>query len=188
MQQRLKASCRLGTESYLHSLATFNLQLAPRLLLLVFVVPRDMDAAAALASEICSEPYNPDGIECNEKVVLYRADLNVPVIHSRITDSSRIDGTLPTLKLLLSKGARVAVISHFGRPNPEKQPLEQMRQEHSLRVVADALAQKLPPGAFQGFAADCIGLEAEEAIAELQPGQVSTAPYCIPGTSSHAGL
>lgn len=129
-------------------------------------------AAAALAREVCGDAFSPEGIECDGKVVVYRADLNVPVVQGRITDSSRIDATLPTLSLLLSKGARVAVISHFGRPNPAKQTLEEMRKEYSLGAVADALAQKLTPGPFQGLAADCIGPEAEEAVAKLKPGQV----------------
>jgi phosphoglycerate kinase len=132
-----------------------------------------MGEASTLASEICGPSFNPEDIDCNGKVVIYRADLNVPVLHGHITDWSRIDGTLPTLKLLLSKGARVAVISHFGRPKPEKQSLEEMRKEYSLQVVAEALGQKLPAGVFQGLAADCTGPEAEEAISKLQAGQAS---------------
>ena len=52
------------------------------------------------------------------KRVLVRADLNVPLDGSRITDDERIRACLPTLKALLARGASVVVCSHLGRPGP----------------------------------------------------------------------
>ena len=55
--------------------------------------------------------------DLNGKVVMLRADLNVPVDENlKVTNTARIDRTVPTIKLLMQKGAKVVVISHFGRP------------------------------------------------------------------------
>ena len=58
-----------------------------------------------------------DSIEVSEKIVLLRCDLNVPVSENgEITDTSRIERLLPTVSQLSSKGAKIALLSHFGRP------------------------------------------------------------------------
>ena len=55
--------------------------------------------------------------DLNGKVVMLRADLNVPMDENfNVTNTARIDRTVPTIKTLMEKGAKVVVISHFGRP------------------------------------------------------------------------
>ncbi len=96
-----------------------------------------------------------DDLDVRGKRVLVRADLNVPMKGTQITDASRIDMTLPTIKDLLAGGAGVVLMSHLGRPNGQVAP------ELSLRPVAGALAEAL--GRDVAFATDCIGPEAEKA-------------------------
>jgi phosphoglycerate kinase len=131
-----------------------------------------MEAVTAITSELAAPAYDIHSLDTKGKVVLLRADLNVPVVHGRVTDVSRISAVLGTIKLLLDKGSRVAVISHFGRPDPSKQSLDEMRKRFSLKDVAAALAQLLPAGSFAGMAADCIGPDAQDMISSLKPGQV----------------
>ena len=69
----------------------------------------------------------------NGKTVFVRADLNVPAKEGKITDTTRIDRFVPTLKELVEKGAKVVVASHFGRPKGEKNP------EFSMAFLAPAL-------------------------------------------------
>ena len=55
--------------------------------------------------------------DSNGKVVMLRADMNVPVDENlKVTNTARIDRTVPTIRTLMDKGAKVVVISHFGRP------------------------------------------------------------------------
>ena len=105
------------------------------------------------------------------KRVLLRADFNVPVEGDTVTDASRITAVLPTIQLLLQGGAKLVLASHFGRPEPKKQTREQMAAQFSLRPVAEMLQRELG-GAFRGLAPDCIGADAEAAVAALADGQV----------------
>ena len=57
-----------------------------------------------------------DQIDINEKKVLLRLDLNVPLENGKITDTTRIDKILPTIKFLLKKNAKIIILSHIGRP------------------------------------------------------------------------
>ena len=98
------------------------------------------------------------------KRVLVRADLNVPLKDGHITDTTRIDRFMPTLRGLVAKRAKVIVISHFDRPKGQRVP------EMSLRPVVKALSQAL--GHDVAFADDCIGEAAEQAVSGLQPGHV----------------
>ena len=61
------------------------------------------------------------------KTVLVRADLNVPTDGEQITDTTRLDRLLPTLHRLSDAGARVAVLSHFGRPKGKVVPAMSLR-------------------------------------------------------------
>jgi len=96
--------------------------------------------------------------------VLLRADLNLPVRDGRITDLTRIERLAPTIRELSQKSARVVVCSHFDRPKGLRVP------EMSLKPMAVALAETL--GRTVGFADDCIGPEAEAAVAAMANGDV----------------
>ncbi len=98
------------------------------------------------------------------KRVLVRADLNVPMNDGRVTDMTRIERFMPTLRGLVAKRAKVIILSHFDRPKGKRVP------EMSLRPVAKALSQAL--GHDVAFAEDCIGETAAQAVAGLQPGHV----------------
>lgn len=75
--------------------------------------------------------------EFENKVVFLRLDLNVPMDKTKITDYTRIDATLPTIKYLLEKGAKLVLASHLGRPKTSKD------KEFSLEPVAKALTERL---------------------------------------------
>src|SRR5207237_8364585 len=76
-------------------------------------------------------------LELAAKRVFIRADLNVPLAAGRITDATRIDATLPTIRYVLELGGLPIVASHLGRPKGGPTP------ELSLRPVADYLRQAL---------------------------------------------
>ncbi len=104
-------------------------------------------------------------IEVSGKRVLVRVDFNVPLDEKRvITDDSRIQAALPTVRYLIGRGARVILISHLGRPKGKV--IDELR----LDVVAQRLSQIL--GQQVGVATDCIGLEVENSVASLQSGDV----------------
>ncbi|MDP6708771.1 MAG: phosphoglycerate kinase [Alphaproteobacteria bacterium] len=107
-----------------------------------------------------------DGLEVAGRRVLLRLDLNVPVRDGRITDATRIERALPTLGELTAAGARVVVLSHFGRPKGKREP------EMSLAPLAAALGQALG-GRDVVFAEDCIGAAAEAAVGGLDDGEVA---------------
>jgi phosphoglycerate kinase len=105
-----------------------------------------------------------DSIDMSGKRVLVRVDLNVPMKNGKVTDATRIERAAPTLAELAAKGARVVVLSHFGRPDGKKVP------EMSLRPLVEPLSAAL--GKPVAFAEDCIGLLAEDAVRVLKPGEV----------------
>jgi phosphoglycerate kinase len=109
------------------------------------------------------------------KTVLVRADLNVPMSEGRVTDATRLERLVPTLKNLTDRGAKVAVLSHFGRPKG------QVVADMSLEPVAAALSDVL--GSPVQFAKDCIGVEAKTSIDFLPAGQV----LVLENTRFHAG-
>jgi phosphoglycerate kinase len=55
-------------------------------------------------------------LNLNNQKILLRLDLNVPLIDDKITDTTRIDKILPTLKFLISQNTKIIIISHVGRP------------------------------------------------------------------------
>ena len=105
-------------------------------------------------------------IEVSGKRVLVRADFNVPLDENTgaITDDSRIRATLPTIKYLIDRKARVILCSHLGRPKGEV--VEKLR----LAPVAQRLSQLL--GQKVAVAPDCIGPEVEKAAQKLKGGDV----------------
>lgn len=98
------------------------------------------------------------------KRVLVRVDLNVPVQDGRVTDATRIERATETLQALTGRGARVVLLSHFARPNGKK------NAGMSLKPIVPVLQDVL--GAPVAFAEDCIGPEAEAAVAALAPGSM----------------
>ena len=95
------------------------------------------------------------------KKVFVRVDFNVPMENGKVTDRTRIQKSLPTIELLLSKGAKVIVTSHLGRPKGKE-------EKYSLKPVWEVL-NSLLPGKFQ-FAGDCIGDTASQAVSSLTDG------------------
>ena len=81
-----------------------------------------------------------------------------------INDATRIKETLPTLRLLIDKGAKIILAAHLGRPKGKREP------SMSLRPVADKLSEML--GRPVAFVDDCIGETAEKAVAALKPGDL----------------
>ena len=106
-----------------------------------------------------------DDLDVAGKRVLVRADLNVPMKGGKVTDTTRIDRTVPTLKELADKGAKVIVLSHLGRPKGQK------NLEFTLKPVADALAASL--GRPVAFAKDCIGPDAKAVGDAMKNGDVA---------------
>ncbi|HVE66404.1 MAG TPA: phosphoglycerate kinase, partial [Thermoanaerobaculia bacterium] len=98
------------------------------------------------------------------KRVFLRVDFNVPLDGDRVTDSTRIVETLPTIRHAIDRGARVVCASHLGKPKGKPKP------ELSLGPVAVELARLLQRPV--RFAEDCVGPEIEDLAAKLEPGDV----------------
>src|SRR5215218_4863933 len=92
--------------------------------------------------------------------VFYRVDYNVPLDGAAITDATRIEETLPTLRRLRDAGCSVVIASHLGRPKGERKP------KYSLAPVRAKLAELL--GAEVQWADDCVGAD----VSGLKPGDV----------------
>jgi len=104
-------------------------------------------------------------IEVTGQEVLMRADFNVPMNDAfEITDDTRIQAALPTVKHLLEKGARLVLCSHMGRPT------EAREEKYSLKPVAVRLGELL--GGEVKFASDCVGEETAALRAGLGDGEV----------------
>ena len=115
-----------------------------------------------------------DQVEVKGKRVLVRADLNVPVENGVVTDATRIDRVAPSITELADKGAKVILLSHFGRPKGRD-------AKNSLKPVVAELAHVIKRPV--KFADDCIGETAEQAVAELRPGNI----LCLENTRFHPG-
>jgi len=98
------------------------------------------------------------------KRVLTRVDFNVPIRDGAVTDDTRIAAAIPTIRLLIERGARVVLMSHLGRPKGEPDP------KYTLEPVAKRLAQLL--GQEIRFVDDCVGEGALAASERLAPGEV----------------
>ena len=98
------------------------------------------------------------------KKILLRVDFNVPVQDGVITDTTRIERALPTIRELKQKGAIVILIAHFGRPKGKN-------AAESLQPIATKLAELL--GQNVTFIADCVGDTAQNAVAQLKAGDVA---------------
>lgn len=104
-------------------------------------------------------------IDLTGKKVLYRVDYNVPVnAQGEITEDTRIIESLPTLRYLIEKGAKVIILAHRGRPKGKV--VEELR----LDVVADRLTNILQKTVTKMN--DCIGQEVEDKVSSMQNGEV----------------
>jgi phosphoglycerate kinase len=107
-------------------------------------------------------------LEVKGRSVLVRVDFNVPTEEIdgklRITDDTRIRESLPTIELLRTKGAKVILLAHFGRPKGKR------NLKYSLRPVADHLAEMIPPPV--DFSPEVIGPSVEALSKALPDGGV----------------
>ena len=106
-----------------------------------------------------------DDLDLAGKTVLVRVDFNVPMSGGKITDLTRIERAAPTIRDLTRKGAKVLLLSHFGRPKGKP------NLEMSLQPLVPAIAKVL--GRDVAFAADCVGAAAQEAVKKLAPGGIA---------------
>ena len=106
-----------------------------------------------------------DGLAVAGKRVLVRVDLNVPMPDGRVGDRTRIECIAATLTELAAAGARVVLLSHFGRPKGK--PVPAMSLAPLARPLSDALG-----GQAVAFVADCVGERAQAAVADLADGDV----------------
>ncbi|MCB2097064.1 MAG: phosphoglycerate kinase [Parvularculaceae bacterium] len=116
-----------------------------------------------------------DDLDVAGKRVLLRVDFNVPTKDGVVTDATRIERALPTIQELSKKGAKVILLSHFGRPKGKVDPKE------SLKPVAKKLEQLL--GGSVDFAEDCIGEAANKVASKMIGGDVAV----FENTRFHAG-
>ncbi|MHC2085895.1 phosphoglycerate kinase [Methylobacterium sp. CM6244] len=109
------------------------------------------------------------------KRVLLRVDLNVPMEGERVTDATRIERIVPTIREIADGGGRVVLLAHFGRPKGKPVVAD------SLKQVVSALSQHL--GRPVAFAEDCIGETASSAVSALKDGDV----LLLENTRFHTG-
>ncbi|MGD9923739.1 MAG: phosphoglycerate kinase [Pseudorhodoplanes sp.] len=104
-----------------------------------------------------------DNADLNNKRVLLRVDLNVPMENGKVTDATRIERVAPTITEIADKGGKVIILAHFGRPKGRD-------EKDSLRPVAAALSEVIKRPV--EFAEDCVGAVAKTAIDAMDPGDI----------------
>jgi len=107
-----------------------------------------------------------DEVHVDGRTVLVRADFNVPMDNGAVTDPTRIQRGARTIRELMDAGARVVILSHFGRPKGKVRP------ELSLQPVIEPLREALG-GAGVRFVEATVGETAHSAVRELRPGEVA---------------
>jgi phosphoglycerate kinase len=104
-----------------------------------------------------------DSADLSGKRVLLRVDLNVPMENGKVTDATRIERVAPTIDEIARKGGKVILLAHFGRPKGRD-------LKDSLKPIAAEVSRIIKRHV--GFADDCIGAPAENAVATMQNGDV----------------
>lgn len=104
-------------------------------------------------------------IDITGKTLLYRVDLNVPMVHGKVADATRISRLVPTIQEMVKRRAKIVMLSHFGRPNGV------FTREMSLAPITNALSEALGNKPIY-FALDCMGPAVEEAVVHLKPGEI----------------
>ena len=108
---------------------------------------------------------NVDSLNFAGKKALIRVDFNVPLDeHLQVSDDTRIQAAVPTIKKILKDGGSAILMSHLGRPKGG--PEDKYSLKHIVSAVEAALGQKI------SFASDCIGEEAIQKAAQLGAGEV----------------
>ncbi|MBB1491820.1 phosphoglycerate kinase [Paracoccus sp. MC1854] len=105
-----------------------------------------------------------DDMDLDGKVVLTRVDVNVPVEGGRVTDATRIEKIVPTVKAIQGKGGIPVLLAHFDRPKGKR--VDEMSLQQILPALEQALGQPV------AFADEAIGGDAKRAVAALKPGDV----------------
>lgn len=103
-------------------------------------------------------------LDLSGKTVLVRVDYNVPIKDGKVSDATRIEASLPTLKYILDQGASLVLMSHLGRPKGSPSP------EFSLKPVSGKLSDLI--GKPVAFVDDCIGEKVETAASNLRNGEI----------------
>jgi phosphoglycerate kinase len=103
-------------------------------------------------------------LDLRGKRVFMRVDFNVPIENGRITDDTRIEASLPSIRYVVEKSGRLILASHLGRPKGKPEP------EYSLKPVAARLSELLVKQV--EFAPDCVGPEVEKMVSSLPEGGV----------------
>src|ERR1700726_3966313 len=114
-----------------------------------------------------------DDVDVKGKRVLLRVDLNVPMENGRVTDLTRLERVAPTITEISDKGGKGILLAHFGRPRGRD------LNKESLKPVAAALAEVIKRPI--GFADDCIGDVAKQAVAAMKDGDI----LCLENTRFH---
>jgi hypothetical protein len=124
-----------------------------------------------------------DDVDVHNKRVLLRVDLNVPMDNGRVSDATRLERVTKTITELAEKGAKVILLSHFGRPKG-------VDPKQSLKPVAITLAYMLRRHV--EFVDDCIGEKAQAATSSASKIHASirakrrTIPLSLPNSPSSA--
>jgi len=105
-----------------------------------------------------------DQLSISGSRVFYRVDYNVPLEGATITDATRIEETLPTLRMMRERDAAIVIASHLGRPKGQR------NEKYSLEPVRAKLAELI--GSDVQWANDCVGADVEQKATQLKSGQL----------------